>query len=187
MHLATAKIWAYSEQTLMLTRQGLPFFIPIIFRRLSSPSVVTRSTTIFAKSSFSPPTSLELNVVASHLSSKDFFFSKLAFTLCVDTFFPFERAFCVDNLFARWCDYRADNRAIEREIVCDKNYEQIHYCPPNIYYKNKVKYTLHLHQVVSNSSLNSYHLEWRENLKIGAWFMFTTCRWGLVTSTPPKD
>ncbi len=51
----------------------------------------------------------------------------------------------------------ANNRAIEEEIVCDKNCEKIHYFPPNIYYKCKQKYIVHQHQATSNSSFNNYH------------------------------
>jgi hypothetical protein len=49
-----------------------------------------------------------------------------------------------------------DTKVIEWEIVYDKNYEKIHYLPLNIYYKSKVKYTIHLHQVTNNFSINSY-------------------------------
>lgn len=32
-----------------------------------------------------------------------------------------------------------DSRATKGEIVCDNNYEKIHYLPPNIYYKQQGK------------------------------------------------
>jgi len=49
---------------------------------------------------------------------------------------------------------------------------------------SKVKCTIHLQQALSNSFMNNYHSEWREKLKVGTWFMLTTCMWGLVTSIP---
>ena len=68
------------------------FFIPIIFKRSSSPSEVTASTTILAKNSFSPPINFDESVVAAHFSSRDFFSSKLFLSMLTESSFILARA-----------------------------------------------------------------------------------------------